>query len=411
MTFALYVDGPRWRRHTESVRDSVGAAVAPAGELIPVIKGNGYGFGNARLAREAARLGSSTVAVGTIDEVAEVAEQSDREDVLVLAPYDPRDAQAAKSWAAALDGPHRTRLVATISTPDGLTNAARTESAPRRVLIESLTSLHRFGLNDDELTNTLRDDAVRHAIRDQRLRIEGLALHLPLSQPDARRSPTTETMLHDARVAVATSGTARTQETVTFAHRWLTVAGDFADSTGLSSAATERLLTMWVSHLDDHELTAVRAAVPGLGLNARIGSRLWLGDRDALTARGTVLAVHRVSKGDRVGYRQRRAPRDGVLVIVGGGTAHGVALEAPSPVITARQRAIAAATGALEAIGRAKSPFMVNGQQRWFAEPPHMQVSLLWLGSADGAAPRVGDEVSADVRLTTAHFDHVVGLD
>ncbi len=411
MTFDLYVDGPRWRQHTDSVRDEVATAVAPAGGLVPVIKGNGYGFGNGCLGREAARLGCHTIAVGTIEEFETVARESPDSDILVLAPYESVDRVAAQTWAAVLDGPHRARVIATIASAPMLTLSARSESGPYRIVLERLTSLRRFGMTDNELAEALGGDTVRHAVRDQRLSIEGLALHLPLTQPEVRRRPTAESMLHDARVSIAATGSAKTQECVSSAHRWLTLAGDFVDSTGLSSEKAERLLTLWVSHLDDQELSDVRTQMPGVVLNARIGTRLWLGDRAALTIKGTVLAVHRISKGDRVGYRQRRAPRDGALVIVGGGTAHGVALEAPSPASTYRQRGIAAGTGVLEAAGRYKSPFTINGRQRWFAEPPHMQVSLLWLAAVDGPAPRVGDLVDADVRLTTTLVDHVVGLD
>ena len=40
MSLSLYVDGDRWRSHLRSV-------LAPHPTLVPVIKGNGYGFGNA----------------------------------------------------------------------------------------------------------------------------------------------------------------------------------------------------------------------------------------------------------------------------------------------------------------------------------------------------------------------------
>jgi len=44
----LYVDYPRWYAHLES-------AIAEAPGLVPVAKGNGYGFGVDKLARTAAR--------------------------------------------------------------------------------------------------------------------------------------------------------------------------------------------------------------------------------------------------------------------------------------------------------------------------------------------------------------------
>ena len=62
MTFTLYVDEARWRAH-------LAATVAATPDIVPVIKGNGYGLGNARLAAEAALLGVDTVAVGTVDEL------------------------------------------------------------------------------------------------------------------------------------------------------------------------------------------------------------------------------------------------------------------------------------------------------------------------------------------------------
>jgi hypothetical protein len=64
------------------------------------------------------------------------------------------------------------------------------------------------------------------------------------------------------------------------------------------------------------------------------------------------------------------------------------------------------AKGGLEAVGQALSPFHVAGKQRWFAEPPHMQCSLIWL-PARVAPPAVGDEVDVDVRMTTTTFDRI----
>ena len=65
MPLTLYVDGGRWRAHLRHVRD------AHPG-IVPVLKGNGYGFGLERLAQRASWLGVDTVAVGTYDEVTPV---------------------------------------------------------------------------------------------------------------------------------------------------------------------------------------------------------------------------------------------------------------------------------------------------------------------------------------------------
>jgi hypothetical protein len=175
--------------------------------------------------------------------------------------------------------------------------------------------------------------------------------------------------------------------------------------TALTSGAA-----LWVSHLDDRELAALRAGLPDIELFSRVGTRLWLGDRAALRARGTVLAVNSTAKGTEFGYRQRRAPGDGAIVVIGGGTAHGVALSAPSSLTSMRQRAVALGTGVLESVGRSLSPFIIDGAQRWFLEPPHMQVSLIHIPRGV-AIPEIGDEVDVEVRMTTAHFDVITGLD
>jgi hypothetical protein len=159
---------------------------------------------------------------------------------------------------------------------------------------------------------------------------------------------------------------------------------------------------LWVSHLSPDK-------VEELGLSdvrLRVGTALWLAPKGVRKARATVLDVHRLRRGERYGYRQRRAPSDGHLIVVAGGTSHGIALEAPTPAVTLRQRSVSLAKGGLGAAGWALSPFRIAGRQRWFAEPPHMQCSLIWLpGSV--LPPPVGVELDVDVRLTTTAFDRI----
>ncbi|MGA0879369.1 MAG: alanine racemase, partial [Ilumatobacteraceae bacterium] len=64
MTLTLTVDAAVWNRHVDTL-----AALVPG--LVPVVKGNGYGFGRAFLAERAATL-SPLMAVGTIHEVSDV---------------------------------------------------------------------------------------------------------------------------------------------------------------------------------------------------------------------------------------------------------------------------------------------------------------------------------------------------
>jgi hypothetical protein len=65
------------------------------------------------------------------------------------------------------------------------------------------------------------------------------------------------------------------------------------------------------------------------------------------------------------------------------------------------------ARGGLDAAGFVRSPFTIGGKQRLFAEPPHMQASMLFVPSG-GGAPSVGSEVEVAVRFTATTFDRTV---
>ncbi|NDL57861.1 alanine racemase [Phytoactinopolyspora mesophila] len=341
MPLTLHIDAARWREHLSRFVEPDGAAV------VPVAKGNGYGFGNSTLAAEATKLGADTVAVGTYEELPEIS-QAFRGDLLVLTPWRP--------WLGGAGDDER--VIHTISRVADLQTLVQHGGRPR-VVLEVLTSMRRHGIDPGQLETVIELLAG--------VRFEGFALHLPLAgdhTDEARRLATTA---------------------------FSTVEG-----------VPRRL---WVSHLTSAAAGEL-AAKTGAEVRLRVGSALWLGDRGALAARGTVIDVHQVRRGERYGYRQRRARRNGSVIVVAGGTAHGIAMEAPSPVVTARQRAASIAKGGLEATGRALSPFHVGGKQRWFAEPPHMQCSMIWL-PGDVTPPAPGDELDVDVRFTTTAFDRI----
>ncbi|MBA2772799.1 MAG: alanine racemase [Nocardioidaceae bacterium] len=335
MPVSLYVDGSRWRQHLR-------AAAAAYPGIVPVAKGNGYGFTVGRLARRAQWLGADTLAVGTYAEVDDVRQRFSG-DVLVMEPWRP----------SRPDIPYDSRLVHTVGRLEDLAALGDRGDHPR-VVIEALTSMHRHGLSADALASVGRSP--------YGVRLEGHALHLPL-------------------------GTGHVSEV----EHWL------------ARCPADR---WYVSHLSDTELAMMRDVHRDIDVRPRVGTSLWLGDRGALDVRATVLDAHPVRRGERVGYRQRRLPRSGTVLVVSGGTAHGIGLQAPPAAATARQRAAAVAQGGLDAVGRALSPYVVDGRQRWFVEPPHMQVSMIFL-PVGCAVPRVGDEVELQVRFTTTAFDAI----
>ena len=119
-----------------------------------------------------------------------------------------------------------------------------------------------------------------------------------------------------------------------------------------------------------------------------------------------MLDAHTVERGDVYGYRGRTAPRAGTILVVSGGTAHGIGLEAPTGEATLKARAASIARGGLDAAGLVRSPYSVDGKQRLFAEPPHMQASMLFI-PAGSVVPEVGEEVDCRVRFTATSFDRI----
>jgi alanine racemase len=343
----LHVDTPRWRAHLEHV-------VETHPGIVPVAKGNGYGFGLRRLAEVARQLGADTIAVGTYAEVADV-EEAFPGDVLVLTPWRPFESRATYD-------PRLVHTVGRLEDLDALAAAGdHPEGARPRVVLELLTSMLRHGFTPRALRQ-----AAAHL---DGVHVEGFALHLPMSH--GSHLAEVQRLMNDI---VASGIPAR---------------------------------TVFVSHLTDTELQSLRASFGDFELRPRIGTTLWLGDRKALQARATVLDVHEVSRGDVFGYRGRTAPRNGHILVVSGGTAHGIGLEAPTGGATLRDRAARVAKGGLDAAGFVRSPFTVSGKQRLFAEPPHMQASMLFLPSG-ATVPEIGDEVDVQVRFTATAFDRTL---
>ena len=365
---SLQLDVERWRTHLATVVEATPG-------IVPVAKGNGYGFGLGRLAAESSRLGVDTIAVGLASEVAAVRAEFDG-GIVVMTPWRPDDRLARELL-------NDQRVVTTVSRVEDLEAiAARSSESDGqqrpRVVIEILTSMKRHGIRPEQLP-----EVVEHL---EQVGFEGWMIHLPL--------------LHEGRY----------QEAERLARAALAVAPG----------------TLWISHLPETEAATLALELRGVAVGSpeaespsdpatgqpvpmrlRVGTRLWLGDPAAYSPVATVLDVHRVRRGDRAGYRQRKITKDGWLLVISGGTAHGIGMEAPTPASSGRQRLIALAQGGLEATGRALSPYTIAGKKRWFLEPPHMQASLVLLPITE-QPPAIGDEVPVELRLTTALVDQIV---
>ena len=336
MPLTLTIDRQLWHAHHRALLDD-----APG--LVPVAKGNGYGFGLRLLAAESSRLGVKTLAVGIAQEVSAVRSGGFTGEVVVLNPWRPFDDAAT----ALLDDP---TVITTVSRAEDLRALARSHPGAR-VIVEIETSMHRHGLDPRELTDADFGS----------LKFEGWTIHLP-----ARGS------LEEAK------------------------------RLGSDGLAVRRA-PVWVSHLSVTDYRALRTAL-GVRTHLRVGTRLWLGEQRAYRTTATVLDVHRIRRGAPLGYHGVKAPRDGWIIIVSGGTAHGLAMAAPTPQRSLRQRGVTVAQGVLDALGRSLSPFTIGGRKRAFAEPPHMHSSMVFV-PGDEPAAAVGDAVPVTVRMTTVTAD------
>ena len=339
MSLILHVDGANWRTHLAAVLGESDA------QVVPVIKGNGYGFGIKVLAQEAKALNLPVVAVATVAEAQEIQSIFPGE-ILLLSPSASSDSG---------------KVIHTISPHSSVFSA----KLPKKFVLELLSPIHRHGFSISDLGNALEKYSKSG-------KCEGIAIHLPIDQKSSAADWIDKNLQSITERGIATS--------------------EFNNS-------------VWVSHISQNDLDKLKQKWPQIIWKIRIGTKLWLGDRTALKAKAQVLDLHVISKPTSVGYRQYKVGR-GWLVIASGGTSHGVGLEIASPKRDFLSQLKTLTKSLLNLFGWNPSPFSWNGKKLEFAEAPHMHVSLLTFKGKE--APKIGSELDLDVRFTTTAFDQVV---
>ena len=232
-----------------------------------------------------------------------------------------------------------------------------------RVLVEVFTSMRRHGIPLDQLGQ------VAGFLPD--VRFEGWTIHLPLHTD-----------------------------------------GRYAEAERLGHAALATASgTLWFSHLPPEETVALARQLGGadadpVPVRQRVGTRLWLGDKTSRSTTATVLDVHEVKRGERAGYRQRVCPADGWIVVIAGGTSHGIGMEAPTSAKTVRHRAIAFATGSLAAAGLPSARTRSMERNAGSSSRRTCSQARSFLPRKE-RPPRIGQEIPVELRLTTATVDCV----
>jgi alanine racemase len=292
-----------WRSHVASV-------VNAADGLVPVVKGNGYGFGRIELARMAAEF-TDTVAVGTVHELGGL---PDELNVVVLTPT--------------LAPPDTTAAILTVGSEAHIAALAGWSG---RVLVKLASSMQRYG----------RGAELVGAARSAGLEVVGVSIPPPLAGS----------------------------------------VDDHAREIVDRLESIDPTLPVWVSHLDP---AAVEALPDSHTYRLRLGTALWHGDKSFLHLDADVLDVRAVDKGRPAGYRQAALAGDGHLVMIGAGTANGVA---PLP--------------------DGRSPFHFERRRLALHEPPHMHTSMAFVPAGE-PLPDVGGRVDLQRPLTTTTVDEYV---
>lgn len=259
MTLQLNVDSAAWRRHVSETAKSLG-------DLIPVVKGNGYGFGRATLIEHAQQI-SHDIAVGTIFEAHDVPSNC---RAFVLTPAGkalPPQKNLAKN------------IVLTVGSVSHVQNL-RDAGWHGDVVIKLRSSMNRYGADSSELS------ALVAAVQAAGLNQIGWSVHPPLD------------------------GTPQSHAT----------------EIGNIISGVDSDLPWFVSHVDAENLTDLRKKFANKKIRVRSGTQLWLGDKSMFELNADVLDARPVKSGNVVGYRNITLHQDGTLVMIGAGTSHGVQL-------------------------------------------------------------------------------------
>ena len=270
MALRLTVQRAAWESHIDAIAASVDG-------LVPVVKGNGYGFGRQTLHPMIKTL-ADYVCVGTVHELDHVA---DRVTPVVLTP-------------SLGPPPMSSSGAAPVMTIGSLEDIAALAGWRGRVIVKLQSSMRRYGATVDELA------AIEFSAHAAGFDVTGFALHLPLAGTDADRLAEVEA--------------------------WL-------DRIGIHQP-------LWLSHLQPQTYGALRARHPDRQFHLRLGTALWHGDKSFLHLHADVHAVHPVTAGDHAGYQLVEVTTDGHVALVSAGSAHGVAAlpDGASPFHFARTR-------------------------------------------------------------------------
>jgi alanine racemase len=268
----------------DAIRHNVRVLRPPSAELMAVVKANGYGHGDAEVARAALEGGATWLGVAFAEEGLRLRTAGLTAPILVLSELSP----GAEHAALTAD------LTPTLYTAAGLARVADAAAGrPAAVHVKVDTGMHRVGVYPPEATATFLDEVAQTG-----LRLDGLFTHFATAGEDAlivrEQLALFLKIVEDVRAA---------------GHR----------PRLLHAANTAGTILHPESHLD-----LVRTGIGIYGLVPGPGVGEGLGLRPAMTWRSAVAMVKRLPAGERTSYGQRyRLDRDAWVATVPVGYADG----------------------------------------------------------------------------------------
>jgi alanine racemase len=251
----------------DAVRHNVRLLKPERAELLAVVKADGYGHGDAPVARAALEAGATRIGVALVEEGLGLRERGIGAPILVLSEF---PAGSEKEALAA-------GLTPSVYTLEGIARAAEAAGTIGRsvgVHLKLDTGMHRVGLWPPEVA-----PAFARRILDLGLELEGLWTHFAASEEDGLGTRGQLARLLAARDALAAEGIVPSM---------------------LHAANSAATLLYPETHLD---LVRPGAAVYGVDPGGGIGPRAGL--HPALTWRSAVTMVKRLPAGERLSYGWR----------------------------------------------------------------------------------------------------------
>jgi alanine racemase len=299
----------------EAIRHNVRRLMPAAGELLAVVKADGYGHGDVAVARAALEAGATWIGVALVEEGLGLRDAGIDAPILVLSEF-PRGSER-EAVAASL-----TPTVYSAEGVDAVAAAARALGRQVAVHLKVDTGMHRVGIWPPEAAAALATRALGSG-----LVLDGLWTHFATAESDDEGTRAQLARLLEVRDALGRQG---------IRPRRLHAA---------NSAGTIRFPE---AHLD---LVRPGAAIYGVDPGEGIGPAFGL--RPAMTWRSAVTMVKRLPAGERLSYGWRYAlvrPATVATVAVGYEDGYRRALSSRADVLIRGRRRLVAGTVTMDQI-------------------------------------------------------------